>query len=280
MNILSHPFWDNVEMIPFHSCYEWVGPKTNAMRLAHRISWKLTYGELNRNTPVDKICKNKYCVRPEHLFIGSHAECKNCHKEFISNSKKRSIHCSEECKKKYGNEYEKNRINRLKGYEGYPTSDCIVCGIKFKKNNSNQLSCSDFCSNIRYNFKCNELQKKYNLKNKNNPEYILKRILRTCMQNIIKQKILTHKSSKSHKYCDYSVEEFKVYIENKFKEGMEWSNWGVWHIDHIKPLCKFRLANEDGTENLQEILKANTLENLQPLWARDNLSKHSKWSEL
>jgi len=69
-----------------------------------------------------------------------------------------------------------------------------------------------------------------------------------------------------------SIAEFKIHIEAQFQEGMTWGNWSKkgWHIDHIKPLVSFDLANRE------EFLKAVHYSNLQPLWAKDNLSKGAK----
>ena len=66
-----------------------------------------------------------------------------------------------------------------------------------------------------------------------------------------------------------TVEFLKQYLESKFQEGMSWDNYGYhgWHIDHIKPLCKFNLTIES------EFKEACHYTNLQPLWAKDNLSK-------
>ena len=50
---------------------------------------------------------------------------------------------------------------------------------------------------------------------------------------------------------------------------MSWENYGEWHIDHKKPISKF-----DKKTNLKII---NSLCNLQPLWAKDNLSKGNKF---
>jgi hypothetical protein len=62
--------------------------------------------------------------------------------------------------------------------------------------------------------------------------------------------------------------EFKLYIQNKFVDGMSWENYGKWHLDHIKPLC---IAKDN-----EEALLLNHHTNLQPLWAEDNLKKGKK----
>ena len=40
--------------------------------------------------------------------------------------------------------------------------------------------------------------------------------------------------------CD--IEYLKVYISEKFQEGMSWDNYGTWHLDHIKPCSSFDLS--------------------------------------
>ncbi len=60
----------------------------------------------------------------------------------------------------------------------------------------------------------------------------------------------------------------KCGAEKKFINGMSWENWGKWHLDHIKPVSSF-----DKSEKMSII---NSLDNLQPLWAVDNLKKSNK----
>ena len=73
------------------------------------------------------------------------------------------------------------------------------------------------------------------------------------------------KKSRSEDILGCSYIEFKNYIESKFEEEMSWSNYGDWHIDHIIPIS--------WGKSEKEIYDLNNYKNLQPLWAKDNLSK-------
>jgi hypothetical protein len=60
----------------------------------------------------------------------------------------------------------------------------------------------------------------------------------------------------------------KAHLEKQFTDGMTWANHGEWHIDHIIPCASAK------TE--EELIKLFHYENLQPLWAIDNLKKGAK----
>lgn len=68
-----------------------------------------------------------------------------------------------------------------------------------------------------------------------------------------------------------SVESLKLHLETQFKEGMNWNNQGLWHIDHIKPLVQFDLTD------VAQFLEACHYTNLQPLWGKENLAK--RWTD-
>ena len=73
----------------------------------------------------------------------------------------------------------------------------------------------------------------------------------------------------------YKLQDLKNHLESKFQDGMSWKNIGVWHIDHIRPISSF---NFESFEDI-EFKKCWALNNLQPLWAFDNLSKGNKYFE-
>lgn len=71
----------------------------------------------------------------------------------------------------------------------------------------------------------------------------------------------------------YTLADLRSHLEARFADGMSWDNMSHWHIDHVRPLSSFTITGPD----CPEFRKAWALENLQPLWARDNLSKGAKW---
>lgn len=78
------------------------------------------------------------------------------------------------------------------------------------------------------------------------------------------------KSKKSFDLFGYTPSELAENIKTKLKDGMTFDNYGEWHIDHIKPLSKFNLKDEN------QIKKAWSFDNLQCLWKLDNLRKSNK----
>ena len=70
---------------------------------------------------------------------------------------------------------------------------------------------------------------------------------------------------------DYTIEELMQHLESKFLPGMTWDNYGNggWHIDHKVPRDFFIYE----TTEEQEFKYCWSLDNLQPMWEKDNLSK-------
>ena len=81
------------------------------------------------------------------------------------------------------------------------------------------------------------------------------------------------RTKKTFEYFGYSESEYIKTLKSKLKEGMTLDNYGLWHVDHIKPLSKFDLTKDE------EIKKAWAFDNLQCLWASENISKGNRYEE-
>lgn len=101
----------------------------------------------------------------------------------------------------------------------------------------------------------------------NDPQFRLKSLLRTRIGHALKGRAYKL-SAISLLGCsvDYAI----AHIEAQFAEGMSWENQGRWHIDHIVPLAAFDLNDEC------DVRKSCHYTNLQPLWAKENLSKGAR----
>tara|TARA_Y100001980_G_C14451422_1_gene235257 strand:+ start:250 stop:903 length:654 start_codon:yes stop_codon:yes gene_type:complete len=122
-----------------------------------------------------------------------------------------------------------------------------------------------------------EKQVKYNKKKYNeDPAYRLVSLHRRRVSKMIEDlkmnKNVAYKDSKLE-LLGCSPQELKEWIENQFTEGMSWDKLGIHgiHIDHIRPCASFDLSIEEN------VSKCFHYSNLQPLWAKDNLSKSSKF---
>lgn len=99
------------------------------------------------------------------------------------------------------------------------------------------------------------------------PQFKLTRNLRRRLSHTV---LGHHKSARTLELLGCTVEELRGYLEKQFKRGMSWSNYGRWHIDHIKPCASFDLTDPEQ----QRICFHYT--NLQPLWAEENMRKGAK----
>jgi hypothetical protein len=104
------------------------------------------------------------------------------------------------------------------------------------------------------------------------------KVLHQRMSNAVRN-ALRHKGSKKVRpvfdLLDYTKDELETRFESQFTEenGYSWDNMSEWHIDHIRPVASF---NFDSTEH-PDFKKCWALNNLQPLWAEDNIRKGNKW---
>lgn len=186
-----------------------------------------------------------------------------------------------------------NEFYKKSGKLNLYRNQCIMCmnnsSLLYKKNNIekinkknneyfeknkelNKLKCLEYRRKNPQSFKIwlnkNKEHRKTYIKDYNsNPHIKIKNSLRSRINELMNKKY-KNPNTVNLIGCDY---DFLIkYIESKFTEGMDWTNYGFygWHIDHKIPL--FTANNE------QEIIKLFHYSNLQPLWCNDNWKKSKK----
>ncbi len=209
-----------------------------------------------------KICNG--CKRTLDANIGSlikstgryRAKCKKCnikyvkkyqalHKDKVKEYKKTSYIRNKEHYK----EYYKNRwIDNKQELQAY------------KKAYSKTEQGRDAIRKYRNKFK------------ESNPLFSMQQSIRNRVRVSLKLKNMSKKYSMDE-YLGCTLSQLKYHLESLFQPGMTWDNYGLcgWHIDHIIPLAS--------ASSEEELYKLCHYTNLQPLWAKDNLSKSDKMPE-
>ena len=171
-------------------------------------------------------------------------------------------------------DYKKNRDYILKRNKIYREKNREVIRAKLKKyyydNHEKMLASAARSRNKR---RKERSQKQY--------EYKKKR-LKTDIAFKITERIRSRINLCLKRYKTIKSQEFKTllgtndmqviwdHLQKQFKKGMTRENHGLWHIDHIRPVSSFDLTKP------KEQIKCFHYTNLQPLWAKENLSKGAK----
>jgi hypothetical protein len=150
-------------------------------------------------------------------------------------------------------EYVENKTDHLKMYRDSRKEKSAEYLKEYRKKNR-----------LALNKKSAEYEKR---KKQEDTEFKLRRLLRDRLRKALKN---SYKGGSAVSDLGCNISFLKTYLESKFVEGMEWSNHGKWHIDHIVPLSSFDLTQKE------QILVACHYTNLQPLWAVDNIKKSNR----
>lgn len=103
------------------------------------------------------------------------------------------------------------------------------------------------------------------------PAYKLIANFRTAIYQVLKE----NNVEKNKHYFDilrYAPEELISHLEKQFTDNMTWENYGEWHVDHKTPISSFNFESIDD-DSFKECW---SLENLQPMWGKENIVKGNK----
>ena len=198
-------------------------------------------------------------------------QCKKCGGSSICEHGKRKSYCKE-CG---GSSYCEH--GKLKYY----CKECggaSICEHGKRKSRCKECGGSAYCEHGKQKYYCKECGgasicehgKRKDQCKECDPLGHLKHIISSAVTKALK----ANKSKRSIKYLDTTIEEYKKYLESKFKTGMTWENYGEWHIDHIQPI---RYKEGGKAPDLEEVIKRLHYTNTQPLWATENISKGNRF---
>lgn len=140
---------------------------------------------------------------------------------------------------------------------------------EYRKQNSSIIALKKKVYQARRKDEVNSYYRKYHELKKIDPMYLLPKKIRGRINKALRN---GYKVGSAVEDLGCSIEFLISYLESKFQNGMTWENYGVhgWHIDHIIPLSSFDLTD------LNQFKQAVHYTNLQPLWAKDNMTKGAK----
>ena len=120
-----------------------------------------------------------------------------------------------------------------------------------------------YYKNLEYSRK---LQRESYYRRKQKVEYRINDAVSSVIYDALKK---NKKGWSWEKLVGYTLSDLMKHLGKLFQPGMSWSNYGKWQIDHILPRSKFSFDSPDDPQFKQ----CWSLENLQPLWAVDNMKK-------
>lgn len=179
---------------------------------------------------------------------------RNCSKCGIYTSTVPNKSYCKDCGNKMCRDYKKRNREKIAEYNR-----------KYKQLNKDDISQYNRTYNVENRRKIQDRQNEQKrIRRKNDFQFYLSHKLRTNITKIFNGS----RMGTSKEYLGCSVEMFEKWIISQFDDEMSLSNRGTyWHIDHLIPISKFDMLDED------DLKKCCHWSNMQPLTATDNLSK-------
>ena len=221
-----------------------------------------------------KLCKNGH-IDERFVSNGSCVTCEKERRERPDNIEKERIYRavnSEKARKRssewYANNQEKvkkyreDNVDRIKNYK--QSDKYKEYARKYERNNAEHIK--------QYRSSRKDIRNAANrLRYAHDPDF--KCVIR-CREMVwrLSRVYNIRKDNNTFKLLGYTGEDLRKHIESLFKDGMTWNNYGEWHIDHVIPI---KVMIDNGVKDPKWI---NALWNLQPLWAKENLSKGARLS--
>ena len=254
-----------------------------------KVNLTLDKYRMKRDDTYTKMCneccekRNKSIKKCEHNRQRN--ECKDCNGVSICEHNRRGSRCKE-CKGGSICEHDRRR-STCKECAGSEVCDhnrvrsiCKDCGggsiCEHKKVRSTCKDCGggSICEHDRVRSVCKDCGGgsicEHNRERSQCKECDFHGYLSMIVRSQVYRALKKNKELSSKEYIGCDTYTLKTHIEEQFKDGMNWDNYGEWHIDHIIPI-KYEKPT------LEEVIERLNYLNLQPLWASENIAKGNRF---
>jgi len=245
--------------------------------------------------------ENKICSKCKQLKLitefykhktnkdGLRGKCKSCMNKDSEEWRQQNLEYEKEYKKKYyqqnlnhckerNKKYRKANVNKIRKYaKAYYEANRNDETFKEKRRvhnkrwnqrnpDSNKKYRTTHCKYIR-DYKHRYFRKKQ----QEDAQYRLNNAMSTAICHSLKgNKVGRHWED----LINYTIYELRICMEKQWTAGMNWQNYGKdgWVIDHKTPKSIFNFSKPEHID----FKKCWALDNLQPMWADENLHKSTK----
>lgn len=199
-----------------------------------------------QNNEFERYCPHCKEVKPIAEFYNGKGKCIQCVREYGAEYRENNKEKIRERKKKYHSTY-KRRYNPESTRKRY-------------------LKTRDY--HIAYWTKYSREKRKSDIK------FSIDERMSRSIRKALKNTGYNKNNVGWNQFVDYTIEELKNHLKRKFKRGMTWDKFlkGEIHIDHKIPRSAFHY----NSPNDIDFKRCWSLDNLQPMWAKDNLTKGDK----
>ena len=177
--------------------------------------------------------------------------CKECIKSYRKKNKEKIAYQKKICRERHKDE--------VRNYQ-----------LKYNKDNREIIKKRRHDFRKRNRKKINEYERN---RRRNNPRVRLRYNISSMMANRLRRRISNKGDKPIFSFLPYTLNDLMEHLESRFKPEMSWSNYGKWHIDHIIPDSLFNYTSI----NDEEFQRCWSLNNLQPLWAEENIRKSNNY---
>lgn len=225
------------------------------------------YKENNKDKLKEKA--KKYVEENKDIIRKKKKEYREKNKEMISEKRKKDYYNNKDVYKEKSKEYRDKNLDKIK--QSYEKNKEYYSLMSKKRRELHKEELSEkfkkYYNDHKDYFK--ERRKKYNksakgkkkklewcndYNNKNKHVVLWRSLLRRTIVQLQQKKFDTTLNS-----LGYSAIELKEHIEKNWLEGMNWNNYGDWHVDHIRSVGTFC------STDLPSVV--NALSNLAPMWS-------------